>query len=201
MDAKLARAAAIGVLLIALTAHLATARGTEEATPIPQAGAAATPAPAIVAPAQPEAESPLAGFSPDSALAAPDSAEAERPRARVPPAAPAGPVRAAAAILRVLDKVSAETMAFEAPVGRRVRYRTLVFEVKACETLDPGGAQPRPSAYLVITSDAGAASGGGLAPRQIFRGWMFAADPGVHAVKHPVYDAWLIACSAAAPPT
>ncbi len=200
MDAKLARRAAIGGLMIALCLSLSTARGTEEATPIPQAGATATPAPAIVAAPQPEAVSPLAGFSPDSALEPPDSAEAERPAPKAPPA-PVGPVRAAAAILRVLDKVSAETMAFEAPVGRRVRYRTLVFEVKACETLDPGGAQPRPSAYLVITSDAGAASGGGLAPRQIFRGWMFAADPGVHAVKHPVYDAWLIACSAAAPPT
>jgi hypothetical protein len=108
-------------------------------------------------------------------------------------------MRAPAAVLRVLDKVTAETMAFEAPVGRRVRYKSLVFEVKACVTRGPTDAQPQPSVYLVITSDAGAASGADLAPRQVFKGWMFANAPGVSALKHPIYDAWLVACNAAAP--
>jgi hypothetical protein len=97
----------------------------------------------------------------------------------------------------VLDKVTAETMAFEAPIGRRVRYKSLVFEVKACETRGVGDAQPQPSAYLIVTSDA--AGGGALLPRQVFKGWMFANYPSLHALKHPVYDAWLEACSAATP--
>ena len=100
-------------------------------------------------------------------------------------------------MLRVLDKVTAETMAFEAPIGRRVRYKALVFEVKACETRGVGEAQPQPSAYVVVTSDT--AGGGALLSRQIFKGWMFANFPSLHALKHPIYDAWLVACSAATP--
>lgn len=109
------------------------------------------------------------------------------------------PARAPAAVLRVLDKVTAETMAFEAPVGKRVRYKSLVFEVKACVTRAATDPEPQPSVYLLITSDAGVASGAAFAPRQVFKGWMFANAPGVHALQHPVYDAWLVACNAAAP--
>ena len=39
------------------------------------------------------------------------------------------------------------------------------------------------------------------AARQVFRGWMFAASPGLNPFQHPVYDAWLIACKAAGPST
>ena len=109
-------------------------------------------------------------------------------------------MRSPTAVLRVLDKVSAETMAFEAPVGRRIRYKSLVFLVRTCVTRDIAGPQPRPSAYLEITSDAAAPGGGPLAERSLFKGWMFANAPGVHALGHPVYDAWLVACSAAPPP-
>ena len=28
-----------------------------------------------------------------------------------------------------------------------------------------------------------------------FAGWMFASSPGLHALEHPVYDIWVIACS------
>lgn len=110
-------------------------------------------------------------------------------------------MHAPGAVLRVLDKVTAETLAFEAPIDKRVRYKNLVFEVKVCETRDPGSAQPRPSAYVVITSDAGVATGAAVAPRQVFRGWMFANAPSLHALKHPVYDAWLVSCSAVTPAT
>jgi hypothetical protein len=126
-------------------------------------------------------------------------AELENPKPKAPPPGPPLPVRAPAAVLRVLDKVTAETMAFEAPVGRRVRYKSLVFEVKACVTRDAADPQPQPSVYLVVTSDAGVATGAALAPRQVFKGWMFANAPGVSALEHPVYDAWLVACNAAAP--
>ncbi len=117
------------------------------------------------------------------------------------PPGPPAPVRAPAAVLRVLDKVTAETMAFEAPIGRKVRYRNLVFEVKACATRGGGDPQPQPSAYLTITTDAGVQSGAAIGPRQIFKGWMFANAPSLHALRHPVYDVWLVACSASTPPT
>ena len=34
------------------------------------------------------------------------------------------------------------------------------------------------------------------APRQIFRGWMFASTPAVSGLQHPVYDAWVVGCKA-----
>jgi hypothetical protein len=86
-------------------------------------------------------------------------------------------------------------------VGQRVRYKNLVFEVKVCETRGVDDPQPQPSAYLIITSDPGAASGVMVGARQVFKGWMFANAPSVHALKHPVYDAWLVSCSATAPAT
>ncbi len=100
------------------------------------------------------------------------------------------------AVLRVLDKVTAETMQFAAPVGRRVRYRSLVFEVKACETWGAGSAEPRPSAYLIIQSDVGGATAGVRQVKQIFRGWIFAQTPSAHVLRHPIYDAWLVSCIA-----
>ena len=184
--------------------------GQAPGPPPATAPAGAGPLPAAPLPPPPPPGSP----APTPAIAAPKVAppapvnieavpppevEAEAPKPKAPPPGPPLPVRAPAAVQRVLDKVTAETMAFEAPVGRRVRYKSLVFEVKACVTRGPTDPQPQPSVYVVITSDAGVATGAALAPRQLFKGWMFANAPGVNALRHPVYDAWLVACNAAAP--
>ncbi len=130
-----------------------------------------------------------------------DGADDRRPPPPAGPVAPPTPAHGASAVLRVLDKVTAETMLFEAPIGRRVRYKSLVLEVKVCVVRGGGEARPEPSAYLTVTSDAGASSGAALGPRQVFKGWMFATGPGLNALRHPVYDAWLVSCSAAAPAT
>lgn len=152
-----------------------------------------SPAPDIV---RPSASAPAS--LDNSVMIAP---EPEAPRAKLAaPDVSGKPVRSPGAVLRVLDKVTAETMAFEAPVGRRVRYKRLIFEVKACETRQLANPIPQPSAYVVITSDAGLAAGDPLGPRPVFKGWMFANDPSAHAVANPTYDAWLVACTAAVPP-
>ena len=121
-----------------------------------------------------------------------------------PPAPPAGPkpVRSPAAVMQALDKVTAETMRFAAKVGQPVRYKNLVFVVKACESTGLGGPSPQESAYVVIDfAPLGAEGIAAPPPRQVFKGWMFANSPGLNAFKHPIYDAWLISCTAAAPPT
>jgi hypothetical protein len=100
-----------------------------------------------------------------------------------------------------LDKVTAETLRFEAPVGKRVRYKTLVFMVKACETRGLKDPQPRPSAYVVIDSEPPPLPGQAApAAKEIYRGWMFAVSPGLHPFEHPVYDAWLESCTSDSPP-
>jgi hypothetical protein len=187
MDAGIGRAAALAATVAAVCVAVAGARAQETVQPANSAPAAAA------APAENAAAANAVANA-----AVPDEDASDEAAPSLPPPPPT-PVRAPVAVLRVLDKVTAETMAFAAPIGRRVRYKTLVFEVKACETRGVGAALPDPSAYVLITSDAGAAAGAALGPRQIFKGWMFANDPSLHALGHPVYDAWLVSCSTAAP--
>jgi hypothetical protein len=118
-----------------------------------------------------------------------------------PPPPPPKPVRSPAAIIQALDKVTAETMRFAAPVGKPVRYKNLVFVVKACESTGLGGASPNASAYVMV--DNAPLPSEGVAPppaKQVFKGWMFANSPGLNPLQSPIYDAWLIACMAAPPP-
>ena len=123
------------------------------------------------------------------------------PKSQPPPAPPPKPVNAQTAILQALDKITTETRRVSAPVGQRVRYKNLVFVVKACETTGLGSASPQASAYVVIDSAPKPAPGFAPPPaRQVFKGWMFANSPALHPFQHPVYDAWLIACIAAPPP-
>ncbi len=207
MDTRIVRAAWVSTLAVGacLLVAGAVAQETNGATVAPNAEQGGS-LPAAVAPLAAAPRPPATAMAPvpdASAPEAPDNQiDSDEPTNKVVAlVAPPVPARAPAAVLRVLDKVSAETMAFAAPIGARLRYKSLVFEVKTCVTRGGGDAQPRPSAYLLITSDAGAASGGVMGPRQVFKGWMFANAPGLNALKHPVYDAWLVSCSAAIPAT
>jgi len=133
--------------------------------------------------------------------AAPAKEEAAATPPPPPPPPPPKPVRSPAAIIQALDKVTAETMRFAAPVGRPIRYKNLVFMVKACESTGLGGPSPQASAYMVI-DNAPLPSEGVTPPppKQVFKGWMFSSTPELNPLQHPVYDAWLIACMAAPPP-
>jgi hypothetical protein len=116
------------------------------------------------------------------------------------PPEPAKRLRRNAAIIQALDKVTAETLRFEAQVNQPVRYKDLVFTVHACEDNAPDEAQPGSYAHIEIDSQPKPPPGQPAPPaRQLFQGWMFANAPGVHPFEHPVYDAWLIACKTAAP--
>ncbi len=127
-----------------------------------------------------------------------DGAASDAPPAKVVP--PAKRPRRNAAILQALDKVTAETLRFEAEVNQPVRYKDLVFTVHACEDSAPDEAQPGSFAHIEIDSQPKAPPGEAPPPaRQLFRGWLFSNAPGVNPFQHPVYDAWLIACKTAAP--
>ena len=129
-------------------------------------------------------------------------APATKPAAVEPekPAEPAKRARSSVAILQALDKVTTETMRFEAPVGQPIRYKTLVFTVRACETTAPDEDAPDSIAYVTVDTQPKALPGRVAPPgRQIFKGWMYANSPGLNPLEHPVYDAWLIACKTSAP--
>ena len=124
-----------------------------------------------------------------------------RRREAKPPGVPIRRARYDSAILEALDKVTAESLRFEAPVGRPVRYKSLVFTVKACERSAPDEPVEDSIAYMTVDSQPQPEPGRpALPPRQAFKGWMYASSPSLHVLEHPVYDAWLITCRAAAPP-
>ena len=159
--------------------------------------------PAEVAPTTPE-PTPVPGApQPGAAAAPPDESLPESdaaprpPSVRTPPKAPAPPRRTlyTAAVIQVLDKVTAESLRFEAPVHQLVRYKGLIFLVNTCQ----GSLGDEPAAaHVQIASQPPTVPGRPPNPAKVvFRGWMYADTPGPHPFEHPVYDAWLIACKTA----
>ncbi len=191
-------------LTLALTAASLLAGGAvlAQTTPPPEA---ATPPVAPSAPAPEEAPAALPAAPPPKVEIAPT--EAEKPAtvdkkkpADAKPAEPMKRARAPAAILQALDKVTAETLRFEAPIGQPIRYKTLVINVRACETTASDEQVPDSTAYVMIDSQPKPQPGRTAPPaKSVFRGWMFASSPAVNPVKHPVYDVWLIACKTSGP--
>lgn len=189
-----------GLAVLALIAALAVAapgRSQQAAPNAPVSNATPVPEPDLQPPAAPI---PYTQIVKQRQAAA---ARAEAPALPAEPPKPTGPLpraRTDTAILQALDKVTTETMRFEAKVGQTVRYKDLVFTVRACETAAPDELAPEAAAYVVINSAPRAQPGRVAAPsRQVFRGWMFASTPSINSVQHPVYDAWLVACKTAAP--
>jgi hypothetical protein len=170
--------------------------------------ASETPPGVPVIQAPPETESPDTNVVTSAPVANPKHAEAatnaaaKEAEAKPPPAPPPAPkpVRSPAAIVQALDKVTAETMRFAVPVGKPIRYKNLVFVVKACESTGLGSASPNASAYMVVDNAPLPTEGVSPAAKQVFKGWMFANSPGLNPLQSPTYDAWLIACMAAPPP-
>lgn len=163
------------------------------------------PTPKATPPAAQPAAAPTGaapGPTPTATTLAPQPAPAAKP-AVVTPEKPAEPVkraRSSVAIIQALDKVTTETMRFEAPVGQPIRYKTLVFTVRACETTTPDEDAPDSVAYVTVDTQPKALPGRVAPPgRQIYKGWMYANSPGLNPLQHPVYDAWLIACKTSAP--
>jgi hypothetical protein len=146
-----------------------------------------TPAPVVVPPIS---EKEITPATPPTAAATPDK-----------PPAPPRRARYDVAVLEALDKITAETLVFEAPVGKPVRYKGLIFTVRACERSSPEEAVEDSIAYLTIDSQPRAEAGHPTPPgRQVFKGWMYASSPGLHPLEHPVYDAWVISCRTVTPP-
>ena len=104
------------------------------------------------------------------------------------------------AIIQALDKVTAETVRFEVPLNTPVRYKTLIFTVRACETTANDEDIIDAAAHVEVVSQPKAPEGGSAPPaRPVFKGWMFANSPGLNLLQHPIYDAWLIACKTELP--
>ena len=89
-----------------------------------------------------------------------------------------------------LDKITARTFKFEAPVGHTVRFKKLLVTARTCYVRPPEET-PETSVFIEINEPP---PQGGDELRRLFSGWMFASSPGLNALEHPVYDIWVIGC-------
>ncbi|HEX6866546.1 MAG TPA: DUF2155 domain-containing protein, partial [Caulobacteraceae bacterium] len=155
---------AVAALALGLSVFgMAAAQDAQEAEPAPQA-----------APTLPAAPIPYTQLRKPKTTTVIE----EEPAAPKEAVEPMRRPRANAAILQALDKVTAETMRFEAQVGQPVRYKDLIFTVRACETAAPDEIQPFTAAYVTIDLQPRPRPGQARRPsRQVFRGWMFANSP------------------------
>jgi hypothetical protein len=113
------------------------------------------------------------------------------PRVDNPPtlrAIPDGPGKRVAE-LQGLDKVTARTQRFYAPVGEGTRFGTLDIKVGDCLVNTPD-APTDSAAYLTITDHKP-----GQPEQKLFAGWMFASTPALSAMDDGVYDVRVLACT------
>ena len=139
--------------------------------------------------------SPLAGIgaargranAAASRNAAPAAAASDNANLRPIPDGPGKRV----AELQGLDKVTARTQRFYAPVGESTRFGTLEITVGDCLVNTPE-APPESVAYLTIVDHKP-----GQAEEKLFAGWMFASTPSLSALDHGVYDVRVLSCTMA----
>ena len=105
-------------------------------------------------------------------------------------AMPDGPGQAVAE-LQGLDKVTARTQRFYAPIGKSTAFGTLAITVGDCLVNVPE-APPESAAYLTIVDNKS-----GQAAEKLFAGWMFASTPSLSALDDGVYDVRVLACTRA----
>ncbi len=109
------------------------------------------------------------------------------------------------AVFNALDKITARITILEIPIGSSARFGTLDIRPQSCDKRPPEET-PETTAFVevfdiprVMAAAKGEDGQAAVAePKRIFSGWMFASSPGLNAVEHPVYDAWVIDCKISA---
>ncbi len=105
----------------------------------------------------------------------------------------AGTARAeTVAVLQGLDKTTARISKFDAPVGKAVRFGTLVITVRAC-IKHPPEEEPESAAFLQI-DEVRQGERNSVVSQQVFSGWMFASSPALSALENPIYDVGVLDC-------
>ena len=102
--------------------------------------------------------------------------------------APAGEATASGpgAVLRGLDKIAGTTQDIRLAAGESANFGRLTVTLTECRY---PVENPAADAFAhVIIRDA-------RLPEPVFRGWMIASSPALHALDHPRFDVWLIRCT------
>ena len=88
-------------------------------------------------------------------------------------------------ILQGLDKVSARVFTAEISVDQKVHFGSLEIYVRSANRSPPED-QPESICFVEIFDNKP-----GQQRQQVFSGWMFASNPSLSALEHPVYDIWV----------
>lgn len=91
-------------------------------------------------------------------------------------------------VIRILDKVTADTRTFDLNVGKTVAFGSLRIRPTTCKKAPPI-EEPESVSFLQIWEKTPEAN-----DEWVFSGWMFASSPSLSAMEHPVYDVWVIDC-------
>lgn len=115
------------------------------------------------------------------------------------------------ATLRALDKITGRSTDIQINVNDPIVYGSLKVELQVCFQTPPE-EPPESAAFLKINStqpievpsmdeaiEASAVETVNEENPLLFSGWMFASSPGLSALQHPVYDIWVIRCTAPDP--
>ena len=92
------------------------------------------------------------------------------------------------AVFAALDKVTARISKLEIPINETKEFGSLKVTPRVCYARPPD-EQPKTTTFVEV--DDTMLDG---KKKRIFSGWMFAENPGVSAVEHPVFDVWLTGC-------
>jgi hypothetical protein len=87
--------------------------------------------------------------------------------------------------IQALDKISTRSATLTIRVGQAAQFGTLTVTVEACVARSPEQT-PDSAAFLIVNDPRPGAP--------TFRGWMFASDPAVSMLEHPIYDVRVLAC-------
>jgi hypothetical protein len=93
------------------------------------------------------------------------------------------------ATIRLLDKATARVEQADIELNQAYHFGALQVELRSCQQA-PAEEEPESAAFLVVTSPSTEAA----QPSLLFRGWMFASNPALSAMEHPLYDVWVLAC-------
>ena len=99
-------------------------------------------------------------------------------------------------VMRGLDKVTARTEDFEIRIGEEYRFGSLTILPRYCRERPP---EETPEIFVFVEifdrslDESGIIEEGG---ERVSSGWMFASNPALNPLEHPVYDVWPIDCRA-----
>ena len=88
-------------------------------------------------------------------------------------------------ILQGLDKVAGRVFTSEVYVNQKIHFGSLEIYIKKAFRSSPED-QPESLCFVEIFDNKQ-----GQQRQQTFSGWMFASNPALSALEHPVYDIWI----------